>query len=245
MPISLAYFTVRTPCQQFSLNTRSSCSPPVSLRVNTLKVFYSAAVPCRLFPSAISVDFPCPRTFKVRVHDKESVLKDDAPEEEEEEKGHRGNDGQQLTCVMKFGGSSVASAERMREVADLILSFPEERPVIVLSAMGKTTNNLLLVCFPYYCLLFSFIFCTWLHITTRGFANIVWLNLSLEICEEWWKLSIFRNIIQWVKWCKHTSLVDTLVNCFDQYRIPIMCRQERRLWVVVYQMYQKLKSSPL
>ncbi|XP_009607337.1 aspartokinase 2, chloroplastic isoform X1 [Nicotiana tabacum] len=50
----------------------------------------------------------------------------------------------EFTCVMKFGGSSVASAERMREVADLILSFPEERPVIVLSAMGKTTNNLLL-----------------------------------------------------------------------------------------------------
>lgn len=51
----------------------------------------------------------------------------------------------QLTCVMKFGGSSVASAERMREVADLIRSFPEERPVIVLSAMGKTTNKLILV----------------------------------------------------------------------------------------------------
>ncbi|XP_009378037.2 aspartokinase 2, chloroplastic isoform X2 [Pyrus x bretschneideri] len=50
----------------------------------------------------------------------------------------------QLTCVMKFGGSSVASAERMREVAHLILSFPQERPVIVLSAMGKTTNKLLL-----------------------------------------------------------------------------------------------------
>ncbi|CAL5370337.1 unnamed protein product [Camellia sinensis] len=50
----------------------------------------------------------------------------------------------ELTCVMKFGGSSVASSDRMREVADLILSFPEERPVIVLSAMGRTTNNLLL-----------------------------------------------------------------------------------------------------
>ncbi|CAN6280561.1 unnamed protein product [Urochloa humidicola] len=49
-----------------------------------------------------------------------------------------------FTVVMKFGGSSLASAERMREVADLILSFPEETPVIVLSAMGKTTNNLLL-----------------------------------------------------------------------------------------------------
>lgn len=50
-----------------------------------------------------------------------------------------------FSCVMKFGGSSVASAERMKEVADLILSFPDERPVIVLSAMGKTTNKLLQV----------------------------------------------------------------------------------------------------
>ncbi|CAN8299581.1 unnamed protein product [Cochlearia groenlandica] len=49
-----------------------------------------------------------------------------------------------FTCVMKFGGSSVSTAERMMEVADLILTFPEESPVIVLSAMGKTTNNLLL-----------------------------------------------------------------------------------------------------
>uniref|UniRef100_M8B0P1 aspartate kinase n=1 Tax=Aegilops tauschii TaxID=37682 RepID=M8B0P1_AEGTA len=49
-----------------------------------------------------------------------------------------------FTVVMKFGGSSVSSAARMREMADLILSFPEERPVVVLSAMGKTTNNLLL-----------------------------------------------------------------------------------------------------
>lgn len=52
----------------------------------------------------------------------------------------------QLSCVMKFGGSSVASSERMIEVADLILSFPEESPVIVLSAMGKTTNKLIAVC---------------------------------------------------------------------------------------------------
>ncbi|VAI40199.1 unnamed protein product [Triticum turgidum subsp. durum] len=49
-----------------------------------------------------------------------------------------------FTVVMKFGGSSLASAARMREVADLVLSFPEETPVVVLSAMGKTTNNLLL-----------------------------------------------------------------------------------------------------
>jgi hypothetical protein len=36
---------------------------------------------------------------------------------------------------------------RMQKVAELIMSFPEERPIIVFSAMGKTTNNLLKVCF--------------------------------------------------------------------------------------------------
>uniref|UniRef100_A0A0E0J9F4 aspartate kinase n=1 Tax=Oryza nivara TaxID=4536 RepID=A0A0E0J9F4_ORYNI len=60
------------------------------------------------------------------------------------EGANAGHTESELTVVMKFGGSSVASAERMREVADLILSFPEERPVIVLSAMGKTTNKLLM-----------------------------------------------------------------------------------------------------
>lgn len=70
----------------------------------------------------------------------------------------QGSDGvaNELTCVMKFGGSSVASAERMREVAELILSFPEERPVIVLSAMGKTTNKLLLVLLCSYFLFILF-----------------------------------------------------------------------------------------
>ena len=47
------------------------------------------------------------------------------------------------SVVMKFGGSSVADAARMREVADIILAFPDELPVIVLSAMGKSTNNLI------------------------------------------------------------------------------------------------------
>ena len=69
----------------------------------------------------------------------------DVIERNEIEKATFGEAENHLTCVMKFGGSSLASAERMREVADLILSFPNERPVIVLSAMGKTTNKLLLV----------------------------------------------------------------------------------------------------
>lgn len=48
------------------------------------------------------------------------------------------------SVVMKFGGSSVADSTRMREVASIVLAFQDEMPVLVLSAMGKTTNNLLM-----------------------------------------------------------------------------------------------------
>ncbi len=43
----------------------------------------------------------------------------------------------QVNVVYKFGGSSVRDAERMREVADIICSFPQYLPCVVLSAMGK------------------------------------------------------------------------------------------------------------
>ncbi len=45
--------------------------------------------------------------------------------------------------VMKFGGSSVANAERIRHVAGIIKTFAAKRPVVVLSAMGDTTDDLL------------------------------------------------------------------------------------------------------
>lgn len=45
--------------------------------------------------------------------------------------------------VMKFGGSSVASDERIRRVAKIIQEASSEKPVVVLSAMGDTTDWLL------------------------------------------------------------------------------------------------------
>lgn len=45
--------------------------------------------------------------------------------------------------VMKFGGSSVADAKRIRHVASIIQAYKEKRPVVVLSAMGDTTDYLL------------------------------------------------------------------------------------------------------
>ncbi|HMP59075.1 MAG TPA: lysine-sensitive aspartokinase 3 [Gemmatales bacterium] len=44
--------------------------------------------------------------------------------------------------VMKFGGSSVADAGCLRAVAELVQAHQQRAPLVVLSAMGKTTNAL-------------------------------------------------------------------------------------------------------
>src|ERR1700681_1575839 len=45
--------------------------------------------------------------------------------------------------VMKFGGSSVESAAAIERVAGIVKAREQRRPVVVVSAMGKTTNKLL------------------------------------------------------------------------------------------------------
>ena len=44
--------------------------------------------------------------------------------------------------VFKFGGASLESIERIQQVAAIIQSFPDQQLLIVISAMGKTTNEL-------------------------------------------------------------------------------------------------------
>lgn len=49
-----------------------------------------------------------------------------------------------MALVMKFGGSSVESAEAIRRVASIVEAHRDaERTIVVVSAMGKTTNRLL------------------------------------------------------------------------------------------------------
>ena len=47
--------------------------------------------------------------------------------------------------VMKFGGSSVESAEAIQRVTEIVKSRLDRRPIVVVSAMGKTTNRLLTI----------------------------------------------------------------------------------------------------
>ena len=47
------------------------------------------------------------------------------------------------TVVLKFGGSSVADNEKLKQVAKKIIEYKKEKNVVVVvSAQGKTTNNL-------------------------------------------------------------------------------------------------------
>ena len=47
--------------------------------------------------------------------------------------------------VMKFGGTSVESAAAIERVAHIVRARIERKPVVVVSAMGKTTNRLLTI----------------------------------------------------------------------------------------------------
>ena len=44
--------------------------------------------------------------------------------------------------VFKFGGASVNSVERVKNVGDILKLYPDEKIMVVISAMGKTTNAL-------------------------------------------------------------------------------------------------------
>jgi aspartate kinase len=45
--------------------------------------------------------------------------------------------------VMKFGGSSVANAERLQHIGTIVKEYLPKKPVLVFSAMGDTTDHLL------------------------------------------------------------------------------------------------------
>jgi aspartate kinase len=54
---------------------------------------------------------------------------------------------QKRTCILKFGGASLSTPEQFDVISDLILHKAEEYPriCIVVSAMGKSTDELLLL----------------------------------------------------------------------------------------------------
>lgn len=52
--------------------------------------------------------------------------------------------------IFKFGGASVSTAERIRNVAQILKKYEDEKLLVVVSAMGKTTNALEKVAEAFY-----------------------------------------------------------------------------------------------
>lgn len=48
----------------------------------------------------------------------------------------------QSRVVIKFGGADLATGEKVRHAADLVVKSPYKEKVVVVSAMGNTTDAL-------------------------------------------------------------------------------------------------------
>lgn len=74
--------------------------------------------------------------------------------------------------VLKFGGTSVGSAERMRGVAQLIVN--DEPKIVVLSAMSGTTNTLVKIC--------DYLYANKLNEAQKEMDD--WYNKYIKVCSE-------------------------------------------------------------
>ncbi|MEO6724056.1 MAG: lysine-sensitive aspartokinase 3, partial [Blastocatellia bacterium] len=65
------------------------------------------------------------------------------PEKEIQSRDHTGVRSSNVMIVMKFGGTSVEDATAIRCLVSIVRTQLDRRPVVAVSAMGKTTNDLL------------------------------------------------------------------------------------------------------
>ncbi len=127
--------------------------------------------------------------------------------------------------VFKFGGASVSSTERIQQVAHILKSYQGEELLIVISAMGKTTNALEKVVEAFYdnkkeeaLLLFEAIKQS--HLTTAKYLLVKNFNATLE------QLTNFFTEVEWL-------LHDKPVQGFDYYYDQVVCIGELLSTVIV------------
>ena len=117
--------------------------------------------------------------------------------------------------VFKFGGASVNSVERVKNVGDILRLYPNEKILVVISAMGKTTNALEKVTDAFYegrkedaLQLFQQV--KQQHLNTAKFLLVT----NAVACEE--QLNNFFTEAEWL-------LHDKPVRDYDYYYDQVVC----------------------
>lgn len=117
--------------------------------------------------------------------------------------------------VFKFGGASVNSIERIENVKNIITLYPDDKLMIIISAMGKTTNALEKVAEAFYAgnkedALRLFDLIKNQHITTAKYLLVTHFNACLA------QLNEFFTEVEWL-------LHDKPVKAFDYYYDQVVC----------------------
>lgn len=117
--------------------------------------------------------------------------------------------------VFKFGGASVNSVDRIKNLASIVERYKEEQLVIIISAMGKTTNALEKVAEAFYAgkkeeALQLFEVIKNQHLTTAKYLLVTHYNGCAE------QLNDFFTEVEWL-------LHDKPVREFDYYYDQVVC----------------------
>src|SRR5215213_7804674 len=120
--------------------------------------------------------------------------------------------------VFKFGGASVNSVERIKNLAEILRQYPNEKLLVVISAMGKTTNALEKVVEAFYAgrqqeALQLFESVKQNHTTTAKYLLVTHFNACME------QLNNFFTEVEWL-------LHDKPVRHFDYYYDQVVCTGE-------------------
>ena len=117
--------------------------------------------------------------------------------------------------VFKFGGASANSIDRIKNMATIIRQFEGEQLMVIISAMGKTTNALEKVAEAFYAsrtedALQLFELVKQQHLTTAKYLMVTHYNACLK------QLSDFFTEAEWL-------LHDKPVRSYDYYYDQIVC----------------------
>jgi aspartate kinase len=128
--------------------------------------------------------------------------------------------------VFKFGGASINSVERIKGVAEIIRSFDKENKLIVISAMGKTTNALEKVVEAFYrgeqsTALKLFEQIKESHLTVAKYLLVTYYNHAY---------AQMLNFFTEIEWLLH----DKPVRQFDYYYDQVVCIGELLSTVIVH-----------